>query len=417
MKKLNVRFITDKETVYDIGSLVEADSELYFEYTEEFIRTGFELSPFFLPLREGIFKHTDRTFGSLWGLFDDSLPDGWGMLLIDRYLRKRGAFFSSLSPLEKLAYLGTKTMGALAYYPPSEEEKKYESVLDLQKLADNANEILSGTEKEILPVLLKAGGSPGGARPKIVAGFNPENKIIFSGAPFLPEGFQHWLIKFNSGSDSVYSGRIEFAYSLLAKDSGIDMPETRLFDGTAPESFFGIRRFDRGENNERFHTHTFGNLIHSDFRIPTADYNDLMKVTKILTKNMIAVEEMFRRMVFNIFTCNRDDHVKNFSFIYDHKDLKWNAAPAYDLTFSQGPGGEHSMTVSGKGKNIGIDDILAVAKKADISKKTAKNIIDQVKGSLQKWKEIADIAGIPNKTATELENIFKGIQTGYSPEE
>ena len=414
MKKLNVRFIADKETVYDAGSLVEADSELYFEYTGEFIRTGFELSPFFLPLREGIFKHTDRAFGSLCGLFDDSLPDGWGTLLIDRYLKRRGAFFCALSPLEKLAYLGTETMGALTYYPPAEEKEKYESVIDLQKLADNASAILSGTEKEILPVLLKAGGSPGGARPKIVAGFNPENKIIISGESVLPEGFQHWLIKFNSGSDSAYSGRIEFAYSLLAKNSGIDMPETRLFDGTEPKSFFGIRRFDRGENNERFHTHTFGNLIHSNFRIPSSDYNDLIKVTKILTKDMTAVEEMFRRMVFNIFTGNRDDHVKNFSFIYNHKDLRWSPAPAYDLTFSEGPGGEHSMTIDGKGKNIKTDDILAVAKKADISQKTARNIIDQVKESLLKWKEIADIAGIPDRTATGLENIFTKNSNGKS---
>jgi len=407
MKKLLVRFTADKFNNFDVGKLILADSKLFFEYDPDFLQSGIELSPFFLPLKEGVFEHNDRDFGPLWGLFDDSLPDGWGMLLLDRHFKKKGASFSSLSPLDKLAYLGSKTMGALCYYPPFEEEKNYEAVLDLQKLSDNANQILSGDEKDILPVLLRAGGSPGGARPKIAAGFNPETKEIISGESVLPVGFDHWLIKFSSSMDVENSSKIEFAYSLMALDAGINVPETRLFDGDKEKSFFGIKRFDRGENNLRHHTHTFGNLIHSNFRIPTADYNDLMKATMLLTKNIESVEEMFKRMVFNIFTNNRDDHVKNFSFIYDINNLKWDVAPAYDLTFSEGPAAEHSMTVNGSGKNINLDDILAVAKKAAIRKSVAIEIIEKVKGALENWKNFAQTAEMPSKTATELASIFK----------
>lgn len=414
MKKLNVRFAGSDKTFFNVGQLIEADSKIYFEYAQEFINTGIELSPFFLPLKKGVFEHTDLSFGPLWGLFDDSLPDGWGMLLLDRHFKKKGLSFSSFSPLEKLAYLGSKTMGALTYHPPAGSENKYNLTIDLQKISDNTNEILSGTESEILPILLRTGGSPGGARPKILAGYNPENRNILSGESMLPSGYQHWLIKFTSKLDTAHSAKTEFAYSLMAGNAGINMPETKLFDGSTPKSFFGIKRFDRGDNNERFHIHTFGNLIHSDFRIPTADYNDLMKVTQILTKNNQSVTEMFRRMIFNVFTNNCDDHVKNFSFIYDHKTFKWNIAPAYDLTFSEGPGGEHSMTINGKGKNIELADILTVAKKADISQKTVNNIIDQMKESLEKWKEIADIAGIPHETATELGNIFHNLSVNRS---
>lgn len=407
MKKLLVRFMTDKSNGFDAGKLIWADSKLFFEYEPHFLQSGIELSPFFLPLKEGVFEHNDRAFGHLWGLFDDSLPDGWGMLLLDRHFKKKGASFSSLSPIDKLAYLGSKTMGTLCYYPPFEEEENYEAVLDLQKLSDNANHILSGDEKDVLPVLLRAGGSPGGARPKIVAGFNPETKEIISGESVLLAGFEHWLIKFSSTMDIENSSKVEFAYSLMALDAGINVPQTRLFDGDNPKSFFGIKRFDRGENNKRFHIHTFGNLIHSNFRIPSADYNDLMKTTMLLTKNIEAVEEMFKRMVFNVFTNNRDDHVKNFSYIYDINNLKWDVAPAYDLTFSEGPGGEHSMTVNGSGKNINLDDILAVAKKTAIKKSVAIEIIEKVRHSLGTWKNFAKTAEIPSKTASELAGIFK----------
>ncbi len=406
MKKLEVRFMTDNSNFFSLGKLIEVNSKIYFEYDKDFIKTGFELSPFFLPLKEGTFEHKDFDFGPIWGLFDDSLPDGWGLLLLDRYFRKQGHFFSNLNPLEKLAYLGSKTMGSLTYFPPSEEEKNYDSILNLQQLSENANEIISGSEKEILPLLLKAGGSPGGARPKIVTGFNLKTGILISGEDSLPSDFEHWLIKFNSKEDSVHSAKIEFAYSMLAVKAGINLPETRLFDGLEPKCFFGIKRFDRKQNNQRLHIHTFGNLIHSNFRIPTADYNDLLKVTKILTKNHQAVEEMFRRMVFNIFTNNRDDHVKNFSFIYDHSNLSWNVSPAYDLTFSEGPAGEHSMTINGKGKNITQENVFAVASKAGITDKRASLIIDQVKNALEKWKNVAEIAEIPQTTAIELKKIF-----------
>ena len=406
MKSLNVVFRSDEKNSFNVGQLAEVRSGLFFEYDLDFIEKGVELSPFFLPLKKGAFEYSDRDFGPLWGLFDDSLPDGWGLLLLDRYFRKKGQSFASLSTLDKLAWLGTSTMGALSYYPPTDSEEKFGKMIDLQNIYKNSKEILSGTESEVLPELLKAGGSPGGARPKVLVGYNPQDGKIISGENLLPEDYEHWMVKFNSKYDIEFSTQIEYAYFVLAEKAGIGVPDTRMFDGHKPRSFFGIKRFDRGENNSRYHIHTFGNLVHSNFRIPSADYNDLLKVTRILTKSEEDVVEMFRRMIFNIITNNRDDHVKNFSYIFDLERKKWSVAPAYDLTFSEGPGGEHSMTVNGVGKNVDIEDVLSVAKNAGIDKTKAIDVISEVKNSLVDWKQICEKVELPKESMDELKNVF-----------
>ncbi len=304
MKKLEVRFTRGPGDSPNVGMLAEDRGRVYFEYAPEFLNTGLNLSPFRLPFAAGMFEHTDRDFGPLPGVFDDSLPDGWGLLLMDRHFRSRGLNVAEVSPLDRLSWLGTRTMGALTYHPPADREDAGSSVFDLHDLARQSREILAGAAVEVLPQLLLAGGSPGGARPKVLIGLNPATGNIVSGEDDLPNSFEHWIVKFADKTDTPDAGAIEFAYALMAAVAGIDMPPTRLFETAKGGRFFGVKRFDR-EGNRRCQVHTFGNLIQSNFRIPSADYADLLKATSLLTRNHQDVLRAFRRMVFNVLAHNR----------------------------------------------------------------------------------------------------------------
>jgi len=393
MKKLEVRFTRDAVDSFSVGTLAEDRGTIYFEYSPEFVGLGLNLSPFSLPFEPGLFEHKDREFGALPGLFDDSLPDGWGLLLMDRHFRSLGRSLADISPLDRLSWLGTSTMGALTYHPPAENDFTNPDLIDLHDMARQSREILEGSVSTVLPQLLKAGGSPGGARPKVLVGFNPGSDRLISGENDLPDGYDHWMVKFPGQADFVGVGALEYAYSLMARGAGIEMPPTRLFETSEGGRFFGAQRFDRS-NNRRYHVHSFGNMIQSNFRIPSNDYADLLKVTSLLTRNHDEVLEAFRRMVFNLLAHNRDDHVKNFSFILDDETGDWRMSPAYDLLHTPGPGGEHTMTLLGEGRNPGISHLLGLAEQAGVSERVARGIIDEVKAAIDQWPEFADQAGV-----------------------
>jgi len=381
-----------------VGTLAEQDRRIYFEYSQEWLETGLQLSPFKVPLQQGLFEHTDYSFGLLPGLFDDALPDGWGLLLMDKHFRKAGIEPASLSPLDRLSYIGTRAMGALTYHPADEIEQ-HKGVFDLHSLGKNAEEVFAGETTQVLPELERAGGSPGGARPKVLVGV--QGDIIISGEDDLPEGFEHWLIKFASKNDVSHASRVEYAYALMAKAAGIAMPEVRLFQVRDDRSYFGVKRFDRKENNERLHVHTFANLIHANFRIPSTDYADLFKVAQVLTRNHQDILELFRRMMFNIASHNRDDHAKNFAFVMD-KEGEWSLSPCYDITYSEGIGGEHTMSVLGEGKNPTIELCIQIALQFGVKKKIANSIIDEVQSAVDDWKKFAKEAGCETKIANEI---------------
>lgn len=370
----------------------------YFEYAPEFLSTGLNLSPFRLPFEGGLFEHADHSFGPLPGLFDDSLPDGWGLLLMDRHFRSRGLDPAGVGPLERLSWLGTRTMGALTYHPPSEASGEDAGIFDLHDLARQSQEILAGDAVEVLPRLLRAGGSPGGARPKVLVGVRAES--LLSGEDDLPEGYEHWIVKFAAKKDMPDAGPIEYAYALMAAAAGIDMPPTRLFKTSGGSRFFGVKRFDR-EGNRRFHVHTFGGLIQSDFRVPSADYADLLKAASVLTRDQEAVLKAFRRMAFNVASHDRDDHVKNFAFILDDASGDWALSPAYDLAYAPGPGGEHSMTLAGEGKAPGREHVLRLAGQAGVAKARAADILDEVRAAVDRWSRFAAQAGV-SKAASRM---------------
>lgn len=394
MKKIEVRFTRSREEEFVVGTLAEERGRIYFEYAPEFLATGLNLSPFRLPFAPGLFEHADHRFGPLPGLFDDSLPDGWGLLLMDRHLKASGLDPAGISPLERLAWLGSRTMGALTYHPPSQSSDLATTDFDLHLLAGNAEEILAGATVAVLPQLLRAGGSPGGARPKVLVGFDFGRDLIISGGDdHLPPGFEPWIVKFPARHDDAEAGAVEYAYSLMAGAAGISLPPTRLFTTREGDRFFGCKRFDR-LGNRRFHLHTFGNLIQANFRIPSADYRDLLKVTSLLTRDHRQVEQAFRRMVFNVLGHNRDDHVKNFAYIMDDSNGEWRLTPAYDLVFASGPGGEHTMTLAGEGRNPGRKQMLQLATEAGLDAARAFAIIGEVQNAIAAWQDHAGRAGV-----------------------
>jgi serine/threonine-protein kinase HipA len=401
MRKLEVRFTRSPGDSLPVGALAEDRGRVYFEYAPGFLAAGRSLSPFRLPFEAGLFEHTDHAFGPLPGVFDDSLPDGWGLLLMDRHFRSRGLNLPEISPLDRLSWLGTLTMGAVTYHPPAERENVDASVFDLHELARQSQNLLAGTAIDVLPQLLRAGGSPGGARPKVLVGFGPSTGGVISGEDDLPEGFEHWIVKFAAKTDTPDAGAIEYAYSLMAGAAGIDLPPTRLFETSEGDRFFGVKRFDR-DGKRRYHVHTFGNLIQSNFRIPSADYADLLKATSLLTRNHQDVLRAFRRMVFNVLAHNRDDHVKNFTFILADTTGDWALSPGYDLLYTPGPGGEHTMSLAGEGKNPGRPHMLRLAEQAGVSRREVAGIIDQVQAAVARWVDFATQAGVSHDNAQQI---------------
>ncbi len=397
LKIVNV-FLNSFGKKIEVGRLALRDKIIYFEYEKEFLSKGVELSPYKLPLKSGVHICDDTIFEGLFGLFADSLPDGWGRLLLDRHFLKQGIKYHAITPLDRLSYIGSYGVGALSYEPITENIELENKEINLDFLASSSLEILKGNSQELLDTLLAMGGSSAGARPKAMIQINSKNEIVH-GSQKLQDGFEHYLVKFPSSDDTQDVGKLEYVYALMAKDANIYMPQTKLLYGKK-NSYFSIERFDR-VGDERVHIHSVAGIVHSDFRLPSLDYDDLLALTLHLTKDQQEQKKMFRLAVFNLFTHNRDDHAKNFSFLLD-KNNSWRLAPAYDLTFSFGPGGEHSTTYLGEGKAPNIEHLERLAIKHDIKNYTF--IIEEVENIISNFKHYAKLVGINSKISN---NIYK----------
>jgi len=333
-----------------------------FEYDAQYLKTGTSISPFYLPLRAGLFTAKKEPFGGLFGVFNDSLPDGWGTLLTNRMLSEEGIDLSNLTILDRLCLIGNNGIGALSYVPEWHLEKNSE-IKDLGLIAQKVEQILKYDKYESLNELYKMGGSSGGARPKI----------------FTKIDGKDWLIKFKASMDPGNIGIMEYDYSIAAKKSGIEMSNTKLFDG----KYFGTERFDIG-TNERLHLHSASGLLYASHRLPSLDYLELMKATFTLTNDIKEVYKLFRLMVFNILSLNKDDHSKNFSFIY--KNGKWKLSPAYDLVKSYGFNDQHTTTILTKG-NPTKEDIFALANKMNLKPEKSLEIYEEVHKGVAELKE------------------------------
>ena len=342
-----------------------------FQYADEWLSEGFSLSPLSLPLQKKVYIPKYDPFDGLFGAFADSLPDGWGRLLVDRMLLKNGIDPHEVDMLNRLAIVGDTGMGALTYYP-THEHSSHHSDLSYDRLAAECKRILETDYTEDLDELFLLGGSSGGARPKILTEINGED----------------WIVKFPASVDRKDIGLIEYQYSICAKKCGIRMAETRLFPSIQCEGYFGTKRFDR-VNGKRVHMLTVSALLEVSHRIPSIDYSTLLALTLKLTQSYAEVEKMYRLMCFNMYAHNRDDHTNNFSFLYDETKKAWELSPAYDLTYSNSIGGEHATCINGEGKNPKLSDLLALADKIGIKESKARQIAEFVEQTVQE--ELGDV--------------------------
>jgi serine/threonine-protein kinase HipA len=339
------------------------DALCAFEYAPEWLESGESVSPFQLPLKSEVFVAKRTPFNGCFGVFADCLPDGWGNLILDRYLKSKGIASDRLSILQRLALVGGCGRGALEFQPDYSVSVSGE-IIDFDRLASDTQKILATSESavESIDTLYRHSGSSGGARPKV----------------FVNIDGKEWLVKFKATHDPENIGNTEYEYSLLAKKCGIAMPETKLFKG----KYFGVERFDRTLNG-KVHTVSAAGLLNADYRIPCLDYLDLLKLCHILTKDVEEVNALFRLMVFNVAINNRDDHAKNFSFQLFGK--KWKLSPAYDLLPGSGFNGFHTTTVNNSGEPT-VNDILAVAKKIGLNIQWVHETVDRINEQVSEFK-------------------------------
>ena len=389
------------ENVIPVGRLAVRGSKVYFEYDPSFIGLGLEISPLKMPLQPGLLTFDRTLFEGLPGVFNDSLPDGWGRLLFDRFVRSQQMLPADISALDRLAHVGRYGLGALVYEPDFSLSNESTDI-NLDRLAKQAREVLEGESNDVLAELIALNGSSAGARPKALIAVNAAKDHIIHGLHNLPEGYSPWIVKFANTQDGVDAGGIEYVYALMAQDCGIEMPNVCLFRAQRGPGYFAIKRFDR-EGSARYHMHTACGLLHSDFRIPSMDYEQLITLTGILTRDVREVEKMFRLAVFNVLTHNRDDHSKNFTFLMDSNG-QWRLSPAYDLTFSSGPSGEQSTTVMGEGRSPGVEHLLSLAKEANIKQAYALEIIQRTQASIARWPELAKLYGVSDANIKLIES-------------
>ena len=397
IKKIIVSIQFSGEEI-ELGELVE-DGDIYFKYYTDFIKLGLEVSPFKLPLNNNLNKADQEPFDGLFGVFNDSLPDGWGRLLLDRKLLSKGILPAEVSPLDRLSYVGSNGMGALIFRPEKELVENKKSIPDLDAIVNEIDQVYEGTSIEITEELYNLGGSSGGARPKIFVGYDSKSGRLIHGDNQLPKNYEHWIIKFASSTDLQDIAQIEYAYYKMAMDAGIEMNECKLFSSASGKKYFGTKRFDRDGVN-RIHMHSVCGLLHDNFRRSSMDYGHLMDVAFQLEKDVYAYEKVLKMAAFNIYSHNRDDHSKNFSFLMN-KDGAWKLAPAYDLTFSSSSHGMHCTTVAGEGKFPEEKQLLTLAN--EFSVKNGVDIIQQVKSICVNWTHYAKEAGV-TKESTKLIN-------------
>jgi serine/threonine-protein kinase HipA len=392
-------------TIEPVGRLAWRRGQSYFEYAPSFLKRGRSISPIKLPLEPRVFAGELEPFQGLHGVFNDSLPDGWGRLLLDRVLARRGILPSALTPIDRLAYVGSRGLGALRYRPEYDQERSRLAV-DLDVLAAHVRTVVDGDSEEVLDQLLELGGSSGGARPKVLVGVSANKHRILGGVDVLPPGYTHWLVKFRSSSDPEDVGAIEYAYSQMARAAGIAVPPTHLFPAGKGAGYFGTQRFDR-RDNMRVHVHSVCGLLHADYRLPSISYEDLLKATRLVTRNQVEVDQMFRRMVFNVFAHNRDDHTKNHAFLLE-VDGEWKCSPAYDVTFSSSMGGEHMLSVGGEGRQPSIEHITAVARDTGVDDKTVQVCVTEVREAVTQWPAFAATAGVSQRSTKSIDVQLNG---------
>ncbi len=380
MKKLFVNYAGWGEQ-WRLGALADDGRDLLFEYAPAALASGLELSPLHLRLRATAYGGFPAHLQRLPGLIADALPDGWGLLVMDRFFRGQGVDPAALSPLDRLAFIGSRGLGALTFEPADAPRLSTEDV-QLLALARGAQALIAGKDSETLRQLALMGGSPHGARPKVLVHYQVQAGVM-STQPMA--GSQPWLVKFQARGEHKETCALEDVYAQLARDCGLDMPATRSFDLDRRLGAFGSARFDV-EQGLRVPVHTLAGALHADFRVPSLDYNAFLRATRALTRDEREVRKAYERAAFNVLFNNRDDHAKNVSFRLG-RDHQWRLAPGYDLTFCEGPGGEHQMDVGGEGREITRAHMIALARQAGVDPTWSMGVLDRMGELTARFKE------------------------------
>ena len=402
-------------------SLQGGEDVASFEYDPAFAQSGIEVAPRAMPPSRRVYRVpalSRTTFHGLPSLLADSLPDKFGNALIDAWLASQGRKPESFNAVERLCYTGARGMGALEFAPATGPAARQATHIEVSRLVELASEVLShrnnlqasfaGKEgADALRDILLVGTSAGGARAKAVVAWNPQTNEVRSGQVRAGEGFEYWLLKFDGVSgnkdkeleDPKGYGLIEYAYFLMALDCGIEISECRLFRENG-RSHFMTRRFDRLAGGEKLHMQSLCALAHYDFNMAGAySYEQALMVLRQLKLPMLAIEQQFRRMAFNIVARNQDDHVKNIAFLMD-KSGEWSLSPAFDMTYSYNPAGawtaSHQMTMNGKRDHFTLEDFNACAKAASMKRGRAAKIVAEVQATVSRWKDYAEQAGVPD---------------------
>lgn len=407
-----------------------------FQYDKSFLLKKWDLSPIKMPISNGdrvysfpeLLKakdHTEDSFYGLPGLLADSLPDKYGNKLIDQWLAQIGRPMGSMNPVEKLCFIGNRGMGALEFEPAQLKAGKNTFAIEISGLVDMAKKMLldrkafeanlSKDEQRAMQEILKIGTSAGGARPKALVAYNKETGEIRSGQTIAPKGFEHWLLKLDGVSgvqfdESFGWGRVEYAYYLMAKECQIDMMDCELLEENG-RAHFMTKRFDREGNNIKHHIQTLYGTQHFDYNDMYAySYEQVFQTMRQLRLKYPEVEQMFRRMVFNVLSTNYDDHTKNFAFRLK-KDGLWELAPAYDICYSYDPTNlwvsQQTLSVNGKRKNISIADFLAIVKANNIKKGEA--ILKEINTVIKNWSDFASKAKVQNDLYEQIKSNFNTI--------
>ena len=393
-----------------------------FEYDKKFLNSGIELSPFMMPLSGRIYSFPElvrlEAFHGLPGLFADSLPDKFGNAVIEQWLISHGRSISSFSAIERLCYTGKRGMGALEYVPATESAASDEDI-DVTDMVELATEVLADKEQSVLEKnkaavaqLIEIGSSAGGARAKAVISWNPKTGIIKSDQVKAGEGFEQWIIKFDGVNkngdhglvDKKQYSLIEYAYYLMALDSGIDMMECRILSKDGLNHFM-TRRFDR-KDGKKIHVQTLAAIKHIDYnQIGAYSYEAYAECARKLGIGKEGIKQLFRRMVFNVLSANCDDHVKNFAFQMDRQG-KWSLTPAYDLTFAYNPNNkwisEHQMLINNKFSRITDNDMIQSGIQMGLTREYCVSVVEEIRQVVNNWYEYAMKAGISESRSEEI---------------
>jgi serine/threonine-protein kinase HipA len=386
-----------------IGEIALDRNAAVFEYDPGFAASGLSLNPTIPAGQPGLIRpRNPEAFYGLHGVFADSLPDAWGELLLERRLRASNRSYADLTVLDRLAEVGEDGRGAIVYLPAREHEE-VQHELDLDALAGEANALFGGAASDVVRELEILGESSGGARPKIQIWLNDAGRAYAGHAAPNEPGFTAWIVKFAASVDRFADiGPLEAAYADAARAAGITMPRTRLLPSQTGPGYFATERFDRGPSGARIHMLSIAGMLDADWRYASIDYDTLLESIRGATRDEHAVEQGFRRMVFNVAAINRDDHAKQHSLLYAPRE-GWRLSPAYDLTFSSGPGAEHYLAVNGKGRDITHGDLVTVAERQSIDARRAASVIAEVEAAVSTLPRVARKYGASVATVSEIE--------------